>query len=129
MEFILCLSRKTSGEDPREFNYHPVQVDTNDSTIHFTIWPDREGDRFQVFIKYEDYPNATWYDHTAIIPHHPDAFSHISADQYPEKRRYLQHTYFPPQHLTKLNGTYRIAIKLHGIYKMFPLFIIQNKCN
>ncbi|XP_063443914.1 polycystin-1-like protein 2 [Mytilus trossulus] len=113
MEFILCLSRKTTGVDPREYNYHPVQVDTNDSTIHFTIWPDREGDRFKVFLKYEDYPNATFYDHTTIIPHDKDAFQHIDPDKYPEKRRYLQHTYFPPQHLTKLNGTYRVAIKLH----------------
>ena len=114
MEFILCLSRKTSGHDPTEFNYHPVQVDTNDSTIHFTVWPERDGDRFKLYIKYEDYPNATYYDHSVILPHDKDSFKQIDERLYPEKRRYLQHTYFPPQNLTRFNGTYRIAIKLHG---------------
>jgi hypothetical protein len=78
------------------------------------VWPERDGDRFKLYIKYEDYPNATYYDHSVILPHDKDSFKQIDERLYPEKRRYLQHTYFPPQNLTRFNGTYRIAIKLHG---------------
>ena len=33
--------------------YHTITVPTNDSTVHIFIKPDRETDKFRVFLKYQ----------------------------------------------------------------------------
>ncbi|KAJ8314945.1 hypothetical protein KUTeg_007095 [Tegillarca granosa] len=61
---LLCIQRTASPDDPRYFNYHS----RNDTSIHLTIWPEADGDVFEVYLKYQDYPNATYYDYKTTIP-------------------------------------------------------------
>lgn len=58
------------------------------------------------------FPNETWYDHKGVIPN-----DHSVATGDPQMDDILRYTYFPPQEVTKLNGTYRIGIRLLGLYK------------
>ena len=56
------------------------------------------------------FPNETWYDHKGIVPN----------DEAPESddpvvTELLRYTYFPPPEVTRLNGTYRVGVRLLGL--------------
>ena len=55
------------------------------------------------------FPNETWYDHKGIVPN-----DEAPTSDDPIINDLLRYTYFPPPEVTKLNGTYRIGIRLFG---------------
>lgn len=86
-----------------------MNLTSNDTTIHLTIWPEADGDVFEVYIKYQDYPNATYYDYKTTVPKDKSEFPGVEDG---EKLEYMRHTFFPPPEHTKYNGTYKMAIKV-----------------
>jgi hypothetical protein len=82
------------------FSYHRVNVSDNGTAIMAIIQP-QSGAHVSVYIKYGDYPNDTYYDWVDTIPGTPSA----------ERSQYL---YYPPQHITELNGSYVIGIRVNS---------------
>ncbi|KAK3090847.1 hypothetical protein FSP39_015186 [Pinctada imbricata] len=110
-EFVLCVRRGDTITDATNWNYHSVTLDANDTTIHFLLFPERPEDRLMVYMKYEGYPNATYYDYKTTIPHEIEDFPPPLPND-PNIFENMRHAFFPPQELTALNGTYKIGVGL-----------------
>ena len=75
--------------------------------------------RYHVAIKYDDFPNDTYYDWKATIP---ADITHLGPQsEWPEEVRdlpdiedLLVHTVFPDPRTTNRSGLYKIGIKLAG---------------
>ena len=119
-EFVLCVTRGDSTSDASKWNYHSVTLDANDTTIHLLIWPEDPEDRLMVYIKYDGYPNATHYDWKTEIPHEVEAFPPPIPDDTTVFEN-MRHSFFPPQELTALNGTYKIGIGLSSTLSLFTV--------
>ena len=75
-------------------------------------------------IKFEDYPNDTYYDWMGTIPVDEHKLEPLSS--WPEEIRdipgiwdTMRHTAFPDPALTNRSGKYHIGIKLKGMYIIF----------
>lgn len=108
-QWMLCVPRGVSPRDATQWNNHPVPVTENDTALHFLLWPERKGDKFNVYFKFKDRPNATHYDYKTVMPHDPTDFPGYQ-NKDPEVLNQLLHTFYPPQNMTKLNGTYWVSI-------------------
>lgn len=80
-------------------SYHNIDLNSNDSALFSNIIP-LEGVIFDVYVKYLLFPNNSFYDWKTTIPN-----SNATGD-----KRFL---FFPPQAITRLNGSYKIGISLH----------------
>ena len=88
------------------YNYHRIEIADNGTTLLANIHPANPVDIYYVYLKYDGFPNDTFYDWVAVVPD-PDL-----ADTDP--RRFV---FAPPQNYTAVNGTYRIGIRLKGTYR------------
>jgi len=86
------------------YNYHRIEIPDNGTALYASIFPVNPVDVYYVYLKYEGFPNETYYDWVGVVPN-PDL---------PETdpKRYV---FEPPQNCTSLNGTYRIGIRLKGM--------------
>ena len=75
-----------------EFNCAPSHVDGHSV-----------GHSGGAYLKYEGFPNETFYDYVSIVPN-PEL------DE-TDAKRYM---FSPPLNYTSLNGTYRVGIRLKG---------------
>jgi len=92
-------------------NFHTVSLPGNDSSLHIYIKPGSDSDIYQVFIKYMDFPNETYYDHVSTLPRHSSLDDEVYTGVF-EEDEMLPYIYFPPMNVTRLNGTYRIGVRL-----------------
>lgn len=122
-QWMLCVPRGVSQKDATQWNNHPVPVTENDTALHFLLWPERKGDKFNVYFKFKDRPNATHYDYKTMMPHDPTDFPGYQ-NKDPEVLNQMLHTFYPPQNMTKLNGTYWVSI---GIASKFCICQLVNK--
>lgn len=85
------------------YNYHRIDIPDNGTKLYASIFPVNPVDIYYVYLKYEGFPNDTYYDWVGVIPV-PDVDVN-------DAKRYV---FAPPQNYTALNGTYRIGIRLKG---------------
>jgi len=78
-------------------------IPDNGTALYTTIYPLNQVDVYYVYLKYEGFPNETFYDWVGVIPN-PELDEN-------DPKRYV---YTPPQNYTSVNGTYRIGIRLKG---------------
>ncbi|KAL3878017.1 hypothetical protein ACJMK2_035653 [Sinanodonta woodiana] len=95
------------GDISGSLNYHTLNITNNNTSLHVIIHPEHDNERFEVFIKYADYPNDTNYDYMDVIPHQVEAFPDAKTET---QRDLLRHTFFPPQNVTAMSGVYKIGI-------------------
>ena len=56
-----------SGEN-MTMNYHTIVNPKNQSSIHMIIKPLNEYEVYKVYLKYEGFPNETYYDWVGVVP-------------------------------------------------------------
>ena len=61
-------------------------------------------------------PNDTHYDYMTTLPHDDDTTWDTDRE---EEQAQLPYLVFPPQDVTKYNGSYKIGIKLIGMFGFF----------
>jgi len=93
-----------SSSSGDSYNYHRIEIPDNGTALYASIFPVNPVDIYYVYLKYEDFPNETYYDWVAVIPN-PELSE-------TDPKRYV---FAPPQNYTSINGTYRIGIRLKGI--------------
>ena len=96
----------TSAEDI-QMNHHEVNMTSNNTVIFTVINPASSGDVIEVFIKYTEYPNATFFDYKTRLPHDDS-----DAPEDVEDLERWRYTFHPPSNMTALNGTYVMGIRL-----------------
>ena len=52
----------TSAKNAGKMNYHTVTVPANDTGLHVIVRPDSLDDVYDVYVKYMEFPNASYYD-------------------------------------------------------------------
>ena len=80
-----------------------IEIPDNGTALFASIFPVNPVDVYYVYLKYDGFPNETYYDWVGVIPN-PEL------DDTDPKR----FVYAPPQNYTSVNGTYRIGIRLKG---------------
>ena len=103
----LWFLKVEDGEADKVINYHPINVTSNDSSIHAILTPVDPEMTFEVLLAYEGYPNDTHNIDTAVIPHEEWDMNHTHKEM-------LRHTYFPDPSLTALAGMYRVGVKIRS---------------
>ena len=93
------------------YNYHRIEIPDNGTALFASIYPVNPVDVYYVYLKYDGFPNETYYDWVGVIPN-PDL------DETDPKR----FVYAPPQNYTSINGTYRIGIRLKGRSLLFVYY-------
>lgn len=108
----------TLSQEDSDLNYHAVTLPANDTSLHVELRITDPFDQYDVFISFMDFPNETHHDYSDVIPR--DASSVISGLSKPcDDEDLLLHTIYPPKHVTRLNGTYRVGIRLKGRHQDF----------
>lgn len=90
-----------AGVTVGDISYHRITVTENDTAILAIIQPLEVNEHYTVFLKYEGFPNETYYDWIGEIPNNAEGGDGEDA----------KFSIFPPQNLTSVNGTYRFGIK------------------
>ena len=114
--YLYCSHRAGADEEPElsnftflssssgdSYNYHRIDLPDNGTALYATIIPVNPVDVYYVYLKYEGFPNETFYDYVGVVPH-PELSE-------TDPKRYV---FSPPQNYTSINGTYRIGIRLKG---------------
>ena len=93
------------------YNYHRIEIPDNGTALFATIHPANPVDIYYVYLKYDGFPNETYYDWVGVVPD-------PALDEADPKR----YVFAPPQNYTSVNGTYRIGIRLKGPQCLTYLF-------
>jgi len=104
--FVIIIVNAGASEEPElsnftflsnasgdSINYHRIEIPDNGTALFASIFPVNPVDVYYVYLKYDDFPNATYYDWVGVIPN-PDL------DDTDPKR----FVYAPPQNYTSVNG-------------------------
>ncbi|KAL5018218.1 hypothetical protein ScPMuIL_003940 [Solemya velum] len=98
--------RVPKPHDPMNF-HEPIHVENPNATIHFELYPEDEGEEYEVYIAYGARPNLTFFDYREVIPK-KGICEHVADDTL---RFAAQHTFFPPMNVTDRAGTYYIGVR------------------
>ena len=96
-----------SSSSGDSYNYHRIDIPDNGTALYASIYPVDPADVYYVYLKYDGFPNETFYDWVGVVPN-PELSE-------TDPKRYV---YAPPQNYTSLNGTYRIGIRLKGTLRL-----------
>lgn len=99
------------------YNYHRIELEDNGTALYAAIFPSNAVDVYYVYLKYDGFPNETYYDCLGVVPN-PEL------DKTDPKR----YVFAPAQNCTSINGTYRIGIRLKSTSRRISVASSFSSC-